>query len=109
MNITTLCEICEHSDAAAWADVLEAAPHDFAQQFDVRHARFGSAVAGITGAFDVLTMNRVVGVTSPEGIPAKDLDQIVEMYEEAQSRRYAVQVCPVAQSPQFVAALKDLP
>jgi len=107
VNITTLCEICERADAEAWADLLAAAPADFAKQFELRHARFGQAVVGVTGAFDVLTMNRVVGVSSPEGIPPKDLDEIVAIYEGAQSRRYAVQVCPVAQSPQFVSALKD--
>ncbi len=107
MNITTLCEICEHADAEAWADMLAAAPADFARQFEVRHARFGASVVGVTGTFDVLTMNRVVGVTSPEGISVSDLDTIVGMYEEAQSRRYAIQVCPMAQSEQFVSALKD--
>lgn len=107
MNITTLCEICEHADAEAWADVLAATPADFARQFEIRHARFGAAVVGVTGAFDVLTMNRVVGVTTAEGIPSRDLDAIIEMYEEAHSRRYAIQVCPTAQSESFVAQLKN--
>lgn len=107
MNITTLCEICERADAEAWADMLEAVPEDQARQFDVNVKRFGHAVVGIVGAFDVLAMNRVVGVTAPEGIAPNDLDEIVEMYESAQSRRYAVQVCPTAQSPAFVQNLKD--
>lgn len=107
MNITTLCEICESADAEAWADMLEAVPVDQGRQFDVRLQRFGPAVVGVVGAFDVLAMNRVVGVTSPEGIASRDLDEIVEIYESAQSRRYAVQVCPTAQSPEFVQALKE--
>lgn len=107
MNITTLCEICERADAEAWADMLEAVPADQVRQFDVHLKRYGNAVVGVVGAFDVLAMNRVVGVTSSEGIAPTDLDEIVEMYQTAQSRRYGVQVCPTAQSPQFVQNLKN--
>jgi GNAT superfamily N-acetyltransferase len=107
VNITTLCEICERADADAWSDMLDAAPPEMVRQFEIRQSRFGHAVVGVVGAFDVLAMNRVVGVTTPDGIVSKDLDAIVEMYEAAQSRRYAVQVCPTAQSPEFVQNLKD--
>ncbi|MCU0453464.1 MAG: GNAT family N-acetyltransferase [Bacteroidetes bacterium] len=107
MNITTLCEICERADAEAWAEMLNAVPDDQGRQFDVHLKRYGHAVVGVVGAFDVLAMNRVVGVTSHEGIASKDLDEIVEMYQTAHSRRFAVQVCPTAQSPQFVQNLKD--
>ncbi len=87
--------------------MLEAVPADQVRQFDVRVKRYGHAVAGVVGAFDVLAMNRVVGVTTPDGLAPRDLDEIVKMYEAAQARRYAIQVCPTAQSPQFVQSLKD--
>jgi GNAT superfamily N-acetyltransferase len=62
---------------------------------------------GVTGSLDIVALNRVVGIATAEGLSNSVLDEIVDLVRETRPRRFAVQVCPEAQSEDFLNRLRD--
>lgn len=101
-----LCRICEKADAEAWWSMLEAAGPEYKERFHIRGERTGTMVIGATGSFDVVALNRAVGVQLNHATSVSEVRRIVRLFDECGSRRYAIQLCPSAAVPEVFELLK---
>jgi len=102
-----LCRICETADAEAWWSMLEAADPGYRDRYNIRSERSGSMVVGATGSFDVVALNRAVGIQIDHATTIEEIRRIGQIFEECGSRRYAIQLCPSASIPEVLKLLKS--
>jgi hypothetical protein len=105
--IDEYCRMCEKADAEAWSSMLGAADDTFKDRYHVQGKRIGGMVVGATGSFDVIALNRAVGVGVEHTTSVDELQQIVTLFEESGSSRFAVQLCPSAATDETLALLKQ--
>ena len=102
-----LCRLCETADAEAWWSMLQAADPGFRERYNIKAERIGGMVVGATGSFDVVALNRAVGVQIDHRTSAEEIRQIGSIFEECGSRRSAIQLCPSASTPEVLDLLRS--
>ncbi len=107
MSDKELCKICERVDAAAWWSMLEAADPEYRKRYHIQNERSGDMVIGATGSFDIVALNRAVGVQIDHATSRKEVQRIVSVFEESGSNRYAIQLCPSASTPEVLDLLRS--
>ncbi len=107
MDEKSLCRICEEADAEAWWSMLEAAEPSFRERFQIKSERSGTMVVGATGTFDVVALNRAVGVQLDHATSVNEVRRIIRLFDECGSRRYAIQLCPSSTIPEVLNILKQ--
>jgi hypothetical protein len=101
-----LCKICERADADAWDDMLRAAPSLFVDRFQLKQRRDGDLVVGTVGTFDIVALNRAVGIGIDAPATEAEVKKIIALFESSGSRRHAIQLCPTASRPETIEMLE---
>jgi hypothetical protein len=97
LNLAEIAHIVEFGEAEAYADLWQAVPADFAAAYGLRLRRFGSGLAIMMEAVDIVLLNRVIGLGLKEPATEAILDEIVGWYRGAGLKNFAVQLSPAAQ------------
>ena len=88
-----LNRLVEYGEAEAYFDFYSAAP----ASWEVIVKRIGSAILLLAPQMDVVLFNRVIGLGLGESIRENMVDEILEQYQRAGVRNFAIQVSPAAQ------------
>jgi len=67
----------------------------------------GGLVVGSVGTFDVVALNRAVGIGIDSPASEDEVRRVVSLFDQSGSRRHAIQVCPSASTPDTIALLEE--
>ncbi len=90
----SLAGLNEPTEAAAYADMMRAAPPELGMRVD----QIGSATALICPKTPAVLFNRVMGLGVTEPATPRAVDALVELYRAAGVAEFAVQIAPVPQA-----------
>ena len=89
----TIFKKLEKIEAMAWGDIYKAATPEIARKFGIDIFKIDSAVGGIASAFDVLALNRVIGLGVDSDITDDTIEDIIEKYKVINVPRFFIQLC----------------
>lgn len=103
MSPADLARIVEHAEAAAYADLLRAAPA--AWRCTAEQTPAGWLLLAPT--LDLLLFNRLIGCGLNAPAPRSDLQAALARYRAAGMTRFGVQLCPAAHPPALSGWLEE--
>lgn len=101
------CRAADAAEAAAYADMFDAAPAGFAAAVGLRVVSIGGAKVLIAPGLPTPMFNRVIGLGTFEPSSAEALDRIDECYRTAGVRTYWISVSPAAQPRELAGWLES--
>lgn len=92
-----IAHVVEFGEAAAYADLIRAAPADLATSLGLTVTKVGSAIALTMRAVDILLFNRVMGLGLVEPALEAMVDEVVAHYRSQGLKHFGFQLSPAAQ------------
>jgi GNAT superfamily N-acetyltransferase len=103
----TLFKKLEKVEAMAWGDMYKAATPEISKKFGIDIFEAGSAVGGMASKFDVLALNRVIGLGIEKDITDKTIENIISKYKKHNVPRFFIQLCSEITNPQLPGRLES--
>jgi len=100
--------IADQVEAAAYADLFEAAPEELKTGLDIRVERIAGMTLLIAPGAPVTIFNRVMGLGLEQPASESDVEAVLAAYKQAEVRTWWLHWNPFAQPKQFPASLRAL-
>jgi hypothetical protein len=100
--------IADQVEAAAYADLFEAAPEELKTGLDIRVERIAGMTLLIAPGAPVTIFNRVMGLGLEQPASESDVEAVLAAYKQAEVRTWWLHWNPFAQPKQFLRAYVHL-
>lgn len=101
LTLDQLSQVVEYAEARAVSDYIQAAPGDLRELLGMRVEHVGRATLVITPGLDDLFYNRVIGLGVGEEATEEQVDQIIQIFSDAEVGQFYFHLSPGAR-PEYL-------